>query len=865
MKAERWQQVKAIFHQAVECDAAARAEFIRKSCGSDQDLLREVESLLDSDRAPGTLLENPVMGAGAMAAAIPARSVNPMIGRVIGNYLITSELARGGMGIVYRARHVTLPREVVVKCIQPLAFSEEARNVLRSRFRREAHIQSQLDHPCIVRVYEFFTDAEEYFLVMEYVPGSSLKSILSRQRFLPGEQAVALAVQALDGLAHAHALNYVDESGNTGVGIIHRDIKPANLLVDEHGKLKLTDFGIAKVIGESHLTKPGFSPGTVEYMSPEQIRNLAVDARSDLYSLGVTLYELLAGRVPFPVTSFNSDYDILRAHTETEPPLIQTLNPEVPSSLAEVVARSLKKDPDQRWQTAAEFREALLSYPGRPTPTAAKHGAARHWLLRSGSLVLALLIAAALVAAIWLGRAGKSVQPALDQPSIAVLPFLDISAEKNQEYFSDGLSEELLNGLAKTPGLRVAGRMSSFQFKGKVGNLPAIGKKLHVEAILQGSVRKQGNRVRVLVQLIKAADGFYLWSETYDREMNDIFAVQEEIAQAVTEALKVRLLRKTAPFAKSTNAEAYNAYLQGRYFLVRRNPENLKKAVGYFEQATKLEPGYAPAWVGLGESRTGQATADYVPKEEGYRKAREAVARALELDANSGQAHAAMGRIIMFHDFDWVGADASYRRALELEPGNATVIQSAGTLARALGRLDESIALYRRAIEIDPLSSSSYNSAGIALYYAGLQEDAAVALKKALELAPERRVSHCMLSQVFLAQSRPQEALAEAEKEPDTQFLLCARVLAYHALGRKKESDANLQELIAKLQSDAPYQIAQVFAFRGEKDRAFEWLERAYKERDSALTEVKGDPLLRNLEGDPRYAAWLKKLRLPPL
>ncbi|MDQ2946765.1 MAG: tetratricopeptide repeat protein, partial [Acidobacteriota bacterium] len=564
-------------------------------------------------------------------------------------------------------------------------------------------------------------------------------------------------------------------------------------------------------------------------------------------------------------TSFNSDYDILRAHTETEPPLIQTLNPEVPSSLAEVVTRALKKDPEQRWQTAAEFREALLSYPGRPTPTAGKPGAARHWLLRSGSLVLALLIAAALVAAIWFGRAGKSVAPAVDQPSIAVLPFLDISADKNQEYFSDGLSEELLNGLAKTPGLRVAGRMSSFQFKGKVGNLPAIGKKLHVETILQGSVRKQGNRARVSVQLIKAADGFYLWSETYDREMNDIFAVQEEIARAVTEALKVRLLgsKKTAPFAKSTNAEAYNAYLQGRYFLLRSNRENLAKAVGYFEQAIKLDPGYAPAWVGLGDAHSRQAGAAYIPIEDGYKKARAAVDRALTLDPDLADAHAILGEILMLHDWDWAAADASYQRALALQPGNAGVIRAVGALDRLLGRLDEAITCYRRALEIDPLFG--HRNLGLNLYYAGRLEEAKAALEKALEIDPDATNTHAFLGQVYLAQSHPQEGLAEAKKEKQPIFRLRGQALAYHALGKTKESDASLAELIAKKQAEAPYQIAEVYAFRGETDRAFKWLERAYTEHDPGLTEMKADPLLHSLRSDPRYAAWLKKLRLPPL
>lgn len=860
MTPERWRQVKEIFHRAVDYPPTARAAFLHENCGGDDELLRKVEALLASDGEAGSPLES---RGGHLAP-------DPMIGRAIGNYVITGELAHGGMGIVYRARHVTLPRDAVVKCIRPFAYSDEAQNeLLRARFRREAHIQSQLDHPRIVRVYEFFAGAGEYFLVMEYVPGSSIRSMLERERVLPAAQAIDLAVQALEGLAHAHNLQFLDELGNPGLGIIHRDIKPANLLVDEHGALKLTDFGIAKVLGEAQLTKTGIGPGTLEYMSPEQIRGLPLDARSDLYSMGVTLYAMLAGQVPFPHTHSVSEYDILKAHLETEPPPIRTVSPAISQSLADVVARSLEKDPERRWQSAAAFREALTScQQQRPASVAIEAKPRSPAYLRARPTrryaVLAIAGAATITGAFWLGRGAKDFSTR-EQPSIAVLPFADMSPEKNQEYFSDGLAEELLNGLAKTPGLHVAGRTSSFQFKGKTADFSDIGRKLHVGAILEGSVRKQGNRARITVQLIKAADGFHLWSETYDRELTDIFAVQEEIARAVTGALKITLLagKTAAPQARSTNAEAYNVYLQGRYFLARRNKENLEKAVDYFGRAIQLDPGYAPAWAGLGESRASQAMADWVPSNEGFRKAREAVARALVLNPDLGEAHATLGRIKMFHDFDWAGAEASYQRALALEPGNAKIIGTSATLAKVLGRLDEAIALNRRAIRIDPLSSSVYQNAGIAFYYAGRYEEATSALNKSLELAREREIAHCVLSQIYLAQSMLPEALAEAMKEKHSGFRLCALALTYHALKREKESDANLAELIAKHRQEAPYQIAEVYAFRGQMDRAFEWLERAYTARDSGVTEIKGDPLLKSLERDPRYTAFLQKTRLP--
>jgi len=483
-------------------------------------------------------------------------------------------------------------------------------------------------------------------------------------------------------------------------------------------------------------------------------------------------------------------------------------------------------------------------------------------LVPVGVLVAMLAVAAAF----WLGRGGKGTATQAGTPSIAVLPFADMSPEKNQEYFSDGLAEELLNDLAKIPGLRVAARTSSFQFKGKNEDLRTVGEKLNVGAILEGSVRKQGSRVRITAQLIKAGDGFHLWSETYDREMNDIFAVQEDIARAVAGSLKVALLGgKTAtPSAQGTNAEAYNAYLQGEYFLKRHGKENLEKSIGYYEQAIKLDSGYAPAWVGLARARSNQADRGYLPVEEGYRKAREAAERALALDPNLAEAHAAMGGIKMSYDWDWAGADASYQRALALEPGNATVVRDAAVLAKTLGRFEEAMALDRRAVELDPINvPSHFNTLGLAAYYAGRSEEAAAAFKKTLELNPEFPGTHTSLGQVYLAQAHPQEALAEMEREPEPAFRLQGQALAYHALGRKKEADAALAELIAKYHAEAAFQIAEVYAFRREADPAFEWLERAYAQRDSGLAEMKGDPLLKSLERDPRYAAFLKKMRLP--
>jgi tetratricopeptide (TPR) repeat protein len=411
----------------------------------------------------------------------------------------------------------------------------------------------------------------------------------------------------------------------------------------------------------------------------------------------------------------------------------------------------------------------------------------------------------------------------------------------------------------------VAGRTSAFQFKGKNEDLRVIGQKLNVATVLEGSVRKEGNRVRITAQLIKVDDGFHLWSESYDRELNDIFAVQEEIARAVAGSLKVALLgEKTAtPSSRGTNTEAYNAYLQGRYFLERRSQENMDRALGSFEQAVKLDPGYAPAWVGLATAYNRQAYFGYAPFAEAFRKGRAAAEQALRLDRNLAGASAELGLVQMAHDWDWSGADASFKRALALEPGNVTIILRAADLQVALGHLEESLALNRRSVELDPLSAEAQYVLGVAALYAGRLEEAGAAFTKALELNPAYPSTRVFLGRLYLAQSRPEEALAEINRESEPLWRLYGQALAYHTLGRKKEADAALAELTVKYEANSPFQIACVYAFRGDADRAFEWLERSYTRGDTGLVWLKADPHLKILERDARWIPFLKKMRLP--
>jgi TolB-like protein/Tfp pilus assembly protein PilF len=445
-------------------------------------------------------------------------------------------------------------------------------------------------------------------------------------------------------------------------------------------------------------------------------------------------------------------------------------------------------------------------------------------------------------------------------PSIAVLPFVNMSRNEEDEYFADGLAEELLNVLAKIRGLRVAARTSSFQFKGKNDDIAVIGRKLNVATVLEGSVRKAGNRMRIAVQLVKVADGYHLWSETYDRTLEDIFAVQDDIAQSVVKELRTTLLGEAADAkaeqevtaqvaaaakGRATDPEAHRLYLQARHLIDRTNRDDTARGINYLKQALDLDPAFALAWAELVRAYTIEAGQGWTPVAEGYARAREAVARALVLEPELAEGHAQMGWIQMYHDWDWHGAEASFRRARELAPGNAGVLRRAGVLAGNFGRIDEAIAFDRRALEQDPLSAAVYNNLGIHLNANGRLAEAEAAYRKALELAPQRISAHAHLSLNLLAQGRAEEALAEALREPEEWARLWTIAIIQHAANRRDESEATLQELIAKHAMDSAYQVAMVYAVRGETDLAFSWIEQANVQREAGLSEMKPEPILR--------------------
>jgi TolB-like protein/tetratricopeptide (TPR) repeat protein len=462
-------------------------------------------------------------------------------------------------------------------------------------------------------------------------------------------------------------------------------------------------------------------------------------------------------------------------------------------------------------------------------------------------------------------------------PSIAVLPFVNRSSDAEDEYFSDGLADELLNVLAKIGGLRVAARSSSFTFKGRGVTVAEVGRALNVSTVLEGSVRKAGNRMRIAVQLVNVADGYHLWSESYDRMLDDIFAVQDDIAQSVVKELRATLLGGTADVrngevvtaqvaaavrGRATQPEAHRLFLQARHFIDRRTGEDMARGIGYLKEALALDRDYALAWAEIGAAYAISADWGWAPFAEGYVQARDAVTRALALEPDLAEGHATMGWIQSTHDWDWRGAKHSFERALELAPGSAAVLRRAATLAGNLGRLDEAIELDRRAVAQDPLSSASYNNLGLHLHAAGQLADAEAAFRKALEFAPRSPASRTNLALALVDQGRGEEALGDALKEPDEWVRLWMLAIVHNAAGRRAESDAALHQFIANYQEDSAYQVAQAYGIRGEADLAFEWLERAFVQRDSGLNYVKADPDLRSLRDDPRWHAFVRKMGL---
>ena len=551
-----------------------------------------------------------------------------------------------------------------------------------------------------------------------------------------------------------------------------------------------------------------------------------------------------------------------------KPEFIETVTKRGYRFIAPVTDESAAESPDS--STPQENERKTTEEKAEPDgPRSEQKSASRKPMPLKAAItaLLAVAVTTAIAGHYRSSRKGLSAS-SLNNTSIAVLPFADLSPGKDQEYFSDGLSEQLINDLAKVSALKVVGRSSAFQFRGKNEDLREVGKKLGVSNVLEGSVYRDRYHVRITAELVKADDGFQLWSQTYDREMKDIFAVQDEIARATTEALQLKLLGSNGQPVPSTfrsaNPEAYQAYLQGQYFAARGlNKGDLQKALSFADQTIQLDPKYAPAWAQRARALECLASLALMDNTQGFRAARESVEKAIVLNPSLASPYLTLGMIQIDHDWDWNAADASLKKARTLEPGGAEVFYDRAYLARSLGRIDEAIELYTQATALDPLRADSHLALGYTLYLAGRLGEARDALQRTKELNPQISSLHLTLGKILLAEGHADRALAEMELETGEWEKFSGEALVYHALGRHQVADAALGKLITTHQNDCAYQIAEAYAYRRESDKAFDWLDRAYRQRDAGLPELKTGPLMSSLRADPRYVKLLAKIGLP--
>ena len=683
----------------------------------------------------------------------------------------------------------------------------------RRRFVREAQAAAGLESPNIVTVYEVSEFSGRPFFSMQYIKGKTLQHYCQHER-LSVERILELVIGIADGLAQAHDR-----------GIIHRDIKSANIVVDSEMRPKILDFGLAAVRGAEALTQAGSTLGTIAYMSPEQAQGKSVDNRSDLFSLGVVLYELLTGEAPFRKENNAATLNMI---LNVEPEALSRHKPDIPDSIQftmqEVITKCLAKSPETRYQTAKELSAAL------------------HSIKDSLSLQ----------------SSQANIEQTESKPSLAVLPFANMSADPENEYFSDGLTEELLNVLAKNPELKVTGRTSSFAFKGVQQDLREIGQKLGVRTLLEGSVRKSGARVRITAQLVNVSDGFHLWSETYDRTLEDIFAVQDEIAAEVSKALDVALLGKSAE-KHTTNPESHALVMRANFFVRRYTKESSDVAVDLYQQALALDKNNAQALAGLAYAYSIQGGYGFQDTRESQRLLKEAVIRALELDDSIPMAHLVLAWNQLIVDRDHATAERSYRKAVALAPNDVQALTSLGRSLGIFGRFVDGLQFSEKAIELDPLDPEAYLGYGIILFCAERYEDSKLAFQQALELSPDMAAMNASIGSAYLLQNRPDKAVAAAMLEKSSGHKYCTLTMAYHAQGKMEEADKALQQLL-ECGTDWGVQIAMAYSYLNNKDKAFEWLEISAELYDAGIPIVKTLPLFKNLHNDPRWPIFLKSI-----
>ena len=770
-----------------------------------------------------------------------------------GDYELLEEVGRGGQGVVFRARQRSLNRTVALKVIVLGQWATEAH---LKRFRLEAEAAARLEHPGIVPIHEVGERDGSCYFSMKFVEGGQLDAVVRREP-MPIRRAVELIAKV------ARTVHYAHEHG-----ILHRDIKPGNILLDKTGEPHLTDFGLARLVeSESTVTRTMDVMGTPSYMAPEQAagNNDAVSSATDVYGLGAVLYQLLTGHPPF---AGGTTYETIKLLLDTEPRQLRTWNPKIDRDLSTICLKCLDKDPKRRYPSALALAEDLerwlmrLPVVARPVSAPARIW---RWSRRNPKLVATgaagLLLGAA---AIWLFRGEFFRAPPPFNPpekSIAVVPFLDLSQAKDQEYFCDGISEEILHSLAKVDGLRVVGRTSSFSFKGKRDAASEMGRKLNVANVLAGSLQREGNRVRVTAELINTRSGFHLWTETYDRELAGVFALQDEITRSIVDALKINLA-VSLPTRQERNTEVYDFYLQGLYFSNKSSEEDLRRALSFFHRAVEKDPTFSRAWTGI--AKVWYFLADvYVKPLDAYPASKEAALKAIALDEKDAEAHCYLSEAKRVLDWDLAGADQELKRAIELDPNSAPAHLFSGLHPLFRGELKDGLQLILEAEKLDPVSPFTSYVATAAYLANDRIDDAIIEGQRTLQLDPNYFYLDSVLAAAYREKPNLPKAIALYTKaEEATHLPSSGLAITYTQMGRQIEARDILAQLVQareKRYVSAPL-IAAVSTALGDKEEAFRWLERGYEEHSGVLQWVAFLPEFRALHSDGRFPDLLQRI-----
>ncbi len=938
MANEKWEQVKEIFYAALRHAPEEREQFLNESCKGDDDLRREVESLLSSSLAAGSFMQNPAVG--EVAEAIDGDTERLRANQMLGHYKIISLLGTGGMGEVFLAEDTRLHRQVALKVLPENIAADKER---LHRFEQEANAASALNHPNILTVHEFGFETGVHFLATEFVDGETLREKIN-QAELSLTDSLKITEQTAFALLTAHAS-----------GIVHRDIKPENVMIRRDGIVKVLDFGLAKLLeprpvgvagGLSPInlaagvkpsanadgsdkseakaralvkTKPGVVMGTASYMSPEQARGKETDARTDTFSLGIVLYEMLTGNLPFPGETMN---DSIAAILTKEPPPLAGYISNVPAELQRIVRKALTKARDERYQTARDLmidlktlrrdldlhgeierstapdknREQITGKDSDPQTQIAKdkptdstvavltngkdyiHSTSSAEYLvteikrhKRGFIgVLSILLVAAIGLGYWFFANRSAV--AMQIESIAVMPFVNENGNADNEYLSDGMTESLISSLSRLPKLSVKARSSVFRYKGKDVSPQTIGNELSVQAVLLGRVIQRGELLTLSLELVDARTENVIWSSNYNRKQTDLVSLQSEIARDVANNLRTRLSgAEQQKLAKNYTAstEAYELYLKGRYHAFKLTRQELQKSVSCFQQAIAIDPSYALAYVGLADAYRSLALAGDMPPAEVFPNARAAAVKAIEIDDTLAEAHSSLGNIINRYDWDLNAAETQYKRALELDPNSADAHVNYAGLLSNVGRHAEAIAEITRAREIDPLNSRTRTMEAGTLIQAGQTDEALARLQKTFELDPNFWLAHLFASRAYIQKRMYAEAIAEARKARELSDNGHPSALLAYALarsGKQTEARGLLEELL-KLSSERyfpSYNIAVVYDGLDERDKTFAWLERAFKDRDARMLTLKVDPIWNNLRSDPRFRDLIRRVGFSP-